>query len=274
MIASDSIISEALLQINGEDLVSNPFQPRKAFPDDEISRLSASISAFGIMQPLRVKHDEVRGKWIIILGECRWIAGKRAGLTVFPCLPWTGEADDPDTFLAQLAENTARNALKPMEQARAIAKAKMMKKWSGKELAERIGLSGGGVSRAEALLTLPEDIQAMVDDGRVSAMAGYHISRLPDAISMRQMADAVAEGKVIGNAITDAVQAVVGKKKVKPVRERLSLPLEGGSLSLASDQPITWEAFNAMLERLRKVAKTWQDKGGDIAELGSQLRPK
>ena len=68
----------------------------------------------------------------------------------------------------QIVENHCRHDLRPLDLARAMAKLKKLKGCTSQDLAAELGISGASVTRAEALLTLPEDVQAMVDDGRLA----------------------------------------------------------------------------------------------------------
>ena len=71
-------MSQALLDIGIDHLMPDPAQPRKSFLKEEIERLASSIKARGILQPLRVKRDEERQCWRIVIGECRWRAARLA----------------------------------------------------------------------------------------------------------------------------------------------------------------------------------------------------
>jgi ParB family chromosome partitioning protein len=121
--------------------------------------------------PLRVRRDEERRCWVLVSGERRWRAARQAGLATVPVLPVGGEASEEDTLTDQIIENEVREDLRPLELARAIAKLKALKGCSSSTLARELGLSNVAVTRAEALLSLPPEIQAMVDDGWCLRMA-------------------------------------------------------------------------------------------------------
>jgi ParB family transcriptional regulator, chromosome partitioning protein len=264
---SDKQISmEELLRLPIDDLMPDPSQPRKTFLAEDISRLAASVAARGILQPLRVLFDEERKKYRIIIGESRWYAARLAGLTMLPCLPVQGQPSETDILTDQIVENSLRNSLRPTELARALSKLKALKKCTAQQLATELGLSGGSISKAEALLSLPEDIQALVDDGSVSSKAAYQISRLPDVRGQRELAQEVAAGKVSPEAAAEAVQAVIGKKKVTPKGGRLSCKLDGGiSVTISAGQPLTKAELQAAAAWLRTEIKKLDD--GEAASL-------
>jgi ParB family transcriptional regulator, chromosome partitioning protein len=264
-----------LLSIAVGELMPDPTQPRKSFLKDEIDRLAASIAARGVLQPLRVRvrPDDDRKCWWIVTGECRWRAAKQAGLTHVPCIEVEGELSEADTLADQVIENSVRNSLKTLELARALSKLKALKGCTSQQLAAELGISGASLSRSEALLSLPDDIQAMVDDGRVPESTAYEISRLPDVAAQRELAQAVAAKQMSRDQVAEAVRGRVGQKNVRPKSSRLPLRLEGGiSVTVSAGQPLTWEEFNAAMDKIRKEAKRLYENGKDIAELARLLR--
>ena len=123
-----------VLMIALAELMPDPSQPRKTFVDEEIQRLSVSIAARGVQQPLRVIRDEQRQCWVILTGESRYRAAKLAGLTTVPCLPVAGELSEADRLADRLTENNVRHDLEPMEEARALAELKALKGCNSKAL--------------------------------------------------------------------------------------------------------------------------------------------
>jgi ParB family transcriptional regulator, chromosome partitioning protein len=265
-------MTTTLLSVEVGLLMPDPTQPRKTFLKEEIDRLAASITARGILQPLRIRPDGERQCWWIVTGECRWRAARQAGLTHVPCLEVEGEVDEADQLADQVIENHIRNSLRPIELARALAKLKALKGCNSRHLAEELGLSGAAITRAEALLTLPSEVQALVDDGSVSESAAYEISRLPDEASQRELASTVAAGRMNRDQAADAVRNRVGKKNVRPKAGRLPLRLDGISVTVSADKPLTWDEFNSAIEKIRKEAKRLYENGKEITELARLLR--
>lgn len=266
-----------LLSVAVGELLPDPTQPRKTFFKEEIDRLAASIAARGVLQPLRVRvrPDDERKCWWIVTGECRWRAAKQAGLTHVPCLPVEGELSEADMLADQVIENSVRNSLRPLELARALAKLKALKGCTAQVLAAELGLSGAGITRSEALLSLPDDIQTLVDEGRVPESTAYEISRLqPDVAAQRELASAVAARQMSRDQVAEAVRRRIGQKNVRPKSSRLACRLEGGmSITVSSeDQPLTWDGLLSALDQIRKQARKLCDDGKDIAALSRLLR--
>ena len=185
-------MSIQLVDVLLDQLMPDPNQPRQAWVQSEIERLAASIAARGVQQPLRVMWDKERKVWRIITGESRWRAAKLAGLKTVPCLPVEGDLDrnrpagrsDHRKFIAAMI---CDHSTWPGR----CAKLKKLKGCNSQVLAAELGISGASVTRAEALLTLPEDVQAMVDDGRLAESAAYELSRLKDEDAVRELASMV-----------------------------------------------------------------------------------
>jgi ParB family transcriptional regulator, chromosome partitioning protein len=269
-----AISSTQVLNIPLAELMPDPSQPRKTFLDEEIQRLKASIAVRGVLQPLRVIWDEQRQVWVILTGESRFRAAKLAGLQTVPCLPVAGELSEADRLADRLTENDVRHDLEPMEAARALARLKALKGCTSKALVEEYGFSGAAISKAEALLSLPADIQELIGSGpgQIAAATGYEISRLPDEQSQRELAQAVVAKHLPRHAVAEAVQAKVGKKAVASKAGRITCKLDGIAITISSGEPLSWDDFNAAMDRVRKEAKKLYESGKAVTELSRLLR--
>lgn len=262
-----------LLSVGIDELMPDPHQPRKNFVSEEIERLAASIAARGVLTPLRVLWDAERQCYLIVCGESRWRAARLAGLSHVPCAVVEGNPDEIDLLADRVVENSVRSDLRPLDFARAIAKLKALKKATSQAIAKEFGLCGAAITRAESLLTLPEDIQALVDAGTVPESAAYEISRLPDVQAQRELAAAVAAGRLTRSQVTEKVQETVGKKKVQPKASRLSCRLDGGvSVTVSAGEPLTWDLVLEAIDRLRKEGRKLAENGRDVSALAQVLR--
>ena len=264
-------------QLNGlmipiDDIFPDPAQPRQHFPPEAIDRMAASVKNRGILQPLRVRRDAQRNAWLLVSGECRWRAAKQVGLSAVPALPIEQEMSETDILSDQLIENICRDELKPLELARSLAKLLKLKGTTAEKLADELGISGASVSRAIKLLTLPEDIQAQIDDGSISADSGYHISRLPDEAAQRILAEDVASGRITRNGVAEAVQKVIPKKDVKPTPERATYRLDGGvTVTVSATTTLTFDLLLAAIEQIRRQADALKKKDKGIGDLAASL---
>jgi ParB family chromosome partitioning protein len=267
-------MSTQLLQIRLDELMPDPNQPRRVWLQAELERLAASVAARGILQPLRVMFDKERKCWRIVCGESRWRAARLAGLETVPCLPVEGELSETDLLADQIVENHVRNDLAPIDLARAMGKLKALKRCNSQTLAAELGISGASVTRAEALLTLPDDVQAMVDDGRLTESAAYVLSRLRDEDAMREMAGMVVASRLNRDQVIEAVRQKVGKKNVAPRTGRVTGKLDGVSFSFAfSAGELTPETLLRALDQIRSKLKELQRSDHkDVSALSDLLR--
>jgi ParB family chromosome partitioning protein len=265
-----------LLEIGVDQLIPDPNQPRRIFLQEEIDRLTVSVKARGILLPLRVLWDDERRVWRIVTGECRYRAARQAGLKTVPCLPVEGELSETDILADQIIENTVRNSLLPLELARALVKLRALKKCTSQTLAEELGISGASVTRAESLLTLPEDVQQLVDCGRLVESAAYEVSRLPDEESQRDMANLIVACRMNRDQVAEAVRQKVGRRNSRPKAGRLSGQIADGlSFTLSSVEPLDWQRVLDAFDRLgqwRREAKSAHERGEAIGEFARALR--
>ena len=264
--------TQQLLSLEIDTLMPDPTQPRKTFAAEEIGRLADSIKARGVLSPLRVAFDEERKSWRIVLGESRWRAAKQAGLTHLPCLPMEGQPSEVEILMDQVVENEVRNQLLPIELARAIDKLRKLRGCTASQLARELGMSGGTISRTEALLSLPADVQSLVDAGKIPPDTAYQISRLPDAESQLKLSQDFILGRVSRDKTAAAVQAVVGKKKVTAKVDRLSITVPGGiTVTISAATKLTHEILVAAIEQIRKQAESLKKAEKDAPSKANSL---
>lgn len=255
-----------------DELAADVSQVRRSLPKEDLQRMVDSVKALGIFQPIRVRWDKQRELWVIISGETRWRSAKIAGLQYVPCQIVEGELTDCDILEEQIVENVVRNDLRPMQLANALAKLRRLKKCTLAMLATELGISAGTIAKSEALLNLPVEIQAMVDEGTVPETTAYHIARHPDRDAMKVLAEAVAAGKLKREEVADQVNAALNSNKpAKTPSVRLACKLDGVSITV-SGGGLTVKALLKAIEQLRQKAKALEE-GADIAALAKSLQP-
>ncbi len=156
-----------MAEIPVERLRPNPHQPRHHFDQEAIEELTASIRRHGVLQPLLVSEDG-QDRYVIITGERRWRAARRAGLRVVPAVIRERLEDAAQLELA-LVENLQRRDLTPLEEARAFDQLRSSLGLTQAEIAERVAMDRSTVANALRLLKLPLEIQTQVEQGELSA---------------------------------------------------------------------------------------------------------
>ena len=185
------------------DLIDpSPLQPRGIFDESKLDELARSISANGVVQPLIVRPKQDRFE--LIAGERRWRAAQRAGLTRVPAIV-RNVSDDKVLELA-LIENIQREDLNPIEEARAYKKLIDTVGLTQEVVAERVGRDRSYVTNFLRLLRLPEDLQELVQAGRISTGHARTLLGLPDVAAQRRLARKIIERDLSVRATEQAVR--------------------------------------------------------------------
>jgi ParB family chromosome partitioning protein len=177
--------SSELAHVPVEEIHPNPRQPRKRFDHEATVGLAESIKAQGIIQPV-VLRPRAAGGYELVAGERRWRAAREANLQTLPAL--VRDAADRDALLLGLVENVAREALTPIEEARAFAVLVDEFELSLGDIAERVGASKPAVSNRLRLLELSDDILGMVERGELTEGHARAVLAVPDNEGRRRLA--------------------------------------------------------------------------------------
>jgi len=167
-----SLIGETKLETNINklpisDLLSNKFQPRKIFDEDNLKDLTNSIKERGIIQPIIVrKSADQNSKYEIIAGERRWLAAQKAGLHEVPVL--ITEVNDLKSLEFAIVENVQRHDLNAIEEARGYQRLIKEFKYDQEKVAKFIGKSRSHVTNFLRLLNLPEDVLKLIENKQLS----------------------------------------------------------------------------------------------------------
>jgi ParB family chromosome partitioning protein len=166
-------------QLAISDIVANPVQPRRQFMAEAMEELIASVKTHGVLQPILVR-DLGDGRYEIVAGERRWRAAQAAGLHQLPAVIKT--LDDRTAFEFALIENIQRSDLNAMEEARGYARLIADFGHTQAALSAIIGKSRSHIANLLRLLDLPPEVQAMVEDGRLSMGHARALAGAPDPV--------------------------------------------------------------------------------------------
>ncbi|KIC36294.1 ParB/RepB/Spo0J family partition protein [Leisingera sp. ANG-M7] len=149
-----------------ENVVANPNQPRRQFLQEDLDDLTASIKEKGVLQPLIVR-PRAGGKYEIVAGERRWRASQAAQLHEVPVL--IRDYSDLEMMEVAIIENIQRSDLNAMEEAQSYKQ--LMEKFghTQEKMAEALGKSRSHIANLVRLLHLPEDVQILVQERKLSA---------------------------------------------------------------------------------------------------------
>jgi ParB family chromosome partitioning protein len=166
---------ETPLQIPSDSIDANPLQPRRVFESDRLEELAQSIRANGIIQPLVVR--KAGNRYQLVAGERRWRASKIAGLSHVPVVI----RDIPDDRLLEitLIENIQREDLNPIETAIAFSRMARELNLAPDQIGMRTGKDRSTVSNFMRLLQLPEEVQQLIAEQKLTAGHGRCLLTLP-----------------------------------------------------------------------------------------------
>jgi len=193
-------------------LRANPLQPRRLFNKESINELAASIKSKGLVQPILVRpSDKNPGDYEIIAGERRWRAAQIAQLHEIPAV--IKNLNDVETLEIAIIENIQRSDLTVIEEATGYKKLIESYGHTQEQLSEVVGKSRSHVANIMRLLTLPQSIQDMITEGKISA--GHARAIMNSAFPEKLAEKIISENLSVREAESIAKQ---GKNHIKKVR--------------------------------------------------------
>jgi ParB family chromosome partitioning protein len=171
------ITLKSVMEVDVEEIIPNPYQPRTNFDSTKLQELADSIVEHGIIQPLVVSHRKAGG-YELIAGERRLEAAKLAGLSKVPVV--TRQATEQNKAEWALIENIQRHNLNPIEEAQAYERMRKEFQLTQEEIARKVGKSRSAVANILRLLKLPEEIKVALATGKITEGHGRTILALSD----------------------------------------------------------------------------------------------
>ena len=203
-------------ELNVKDIHPNRKQPRSEFDEQDMEELVHSITEIGVLQPIVVRPSREKGaeKYELVMGERRWRATQRAGLTKIPAI--VRDTQDVDLLRDALLENLHRSQLNPIEEAAAYQQLLDEFGTTQEQLAQRIGRSRPQISNTLRLLKLPALVQRRVAAGVLSSGHARALLALRSQAEMERIAQkTVNEGLSVRS-----VEELVAASSQTPKKER------------------------------------------------------
>src|SRR5690242_15692744 len=192
-------------EVDVNAIVPGPMQPRTHFDEGALEGLSDSIRSQGIIQPVLVRR--IADHYELIAGERRWRAARLAGLARVPVV--VREVADKDLLEIALIENIQRENLNPIEEAQAYQRLIENVGLTQEELAARVGRDRSYITNYLRLLKLPDDLQKLVIEGRLSTGHARTILGLSHVDLQRKIARQVIDGGLSVRATEHIVRKAV-----------------------------------------------------------------
>ena len=215
------------IEIAIDEIRANPYQPRKEFDEKALQDLSNSIKVHGIFTPLLVRKSQAKG-YELIAGERRLRAAKLAGLTVVPAI--SVEFTDEEMMEISILENVQREDLNPIEEAAAYDSLIKRLGYTQEKLAERVGKSREYCANMLRLLKLPQDVQQLVSEKKLTMGHVRPLLSLKDEDEMYDVAIHIMKEKMSVRDVEKYIRELNGqdnkKKKDKVEKDPVVLDLE------------------------------------------------
>jgi ParB family transcriptional regulator, chromosome partitioning protein len=238
-------------------VIPNPRQPRKVFDEEALDELADAIKEVGLLQPVVVRETGP-GQYELVMGERRWRASQRAGLTHIPAIVRATENDD--MLRDALMENLHREQLNPLEEAAAYQQLLDDFGATHDELAKKVGRSRPHISNTLRLLQLPGEVQRRVAAGVLSAGHARALLSLDDPEAQDHLAHRiVAEGLSVR-----AVEEIVTMGGVRPAKARRPAVRQTSAPALDRLADRLSDAFDT-----RVKVELGKRKGKIVVEFGS-----
>lgn len=214
--STENVASSGLSEVDITLISGNPEQPRSRFDEKALNELALSIATNGIVQPIVLR--QIGDSYQIVAGERRWRAAQLAGLRKVPAV--IKEVADDKILEIALIENIQREELNPIEEANAYRNLIEKIGLTQEELSERIGKERTLIATAIRLLKLPQEIQEMIANGKITAGHGRALLLAGDRTVQIRTARAIIEKrlsvreteKIVKRAASEPLQQSAKKK--------------------------------------------------------------
>lgn len=241
-----------------EKILVNPEQPRKLFGDEELRELAGSIRDYGVLQPIMVREAE-QGFYSIIAGERRFRAGMLAGLTEIPAI--VRRMEEEEAQLVALVENVQREDLNFIEEARAYKRLMDDFGLTQAEIAQKVGKQQSTISNKIRILALPDDVQLVLLDYKLTERHARALLRLEDVSDRRKV----------------VMRVVKNNLNVKQTEKLIDDLLKGQEEQHRKKNKINYISYKIYVNTIRKAftqikemeenAKFIQEDKGDFLEM-------
>jgi len=243
--------SSQVLTVKLHEIEPNRGQPRKNFDNEALAELADSISEHGVMQPLLVRELPTGG-YQLIAGERRWRASNMAGLSEVPVI--VRDVSDKEVMELALIENLQREDLNPLEEAKGYQQLMDSYDLTQEEVSKRVGKSRPSVANALRLLSLPESVQQMVFENRLSAGHAKALLGFKDNDELLKTAN-------------NAASAGLSVREVEKMAKRAN-----ASPQIRFKAPTTRESFYSEVEialstQLGRKVRVYEGKGKGLLEM-------
>jgi ParB family chromosome partitioning protein len=217
-------VDDIIVTIPLNKIKPNRFQPRTKFNEQKLEELADSIKKHGLAQPILVVESIVPGEYEIIAGERRYRASKIAGNKDIKAIVKRA-VNDKQRFDLALIENLQRENLDPIEEAKAFQRLIEEFSHTHEQIAEVIGKERSVISNTLRLLSLPEDVQILIAEGKISPGHGRMLASIEDVAKIKQIVKKILNEKLSVRAVEKIVSDLkkISYQKIKEKKQEIEL---------------------------------------------------
>lgn len=216
---TEKTAGDELLEIDLDLIQPNSEQPRTRFAEEKLEELAQSIRINGIVQPIIIRRKN--SHFELVAGERRWRAAQKAGLQKIPAV--IKDVSDEKLLELALVENIQRQELNAIEEAKAYRKLVDTIGLTQEVIADRVGKNRTVITTFLRLLKLPDDIQKLIEEEKISAGHGRALLLTDDADAQRKISKIIIEMSLSVRETEKAVKRInkgesetIVNKQVKP----------------------------------------------------------
>ena len=217
------------------DMISpNPDQPRTDINEESIAELADSITKVGLLQPIIVRP--MGEGYQIIAGERRWRAARLAGLDRVPVRVLS--KTDTESLELALIENLLRDDLNPIEESRGYRRLLTEYRMTQAELADKVSKSRSTITNALRLLDLPDEVQDLVYENKMTAGHARAILSVPEEAARLKLAERIVSDGLSVREVENLARLFAACQAERPPR------------------PVTPKSFKTVARKLRRLLTT------------------
>jgi len=210
-------IENEILEVKIENIVPNKYQMRTEFNNDKIIELADSIKENGLVQPIVV--TKAGRKYMLIAGERRWRAAKKAGLESIQCIE--KEMDNENYLTISLIENIQRENLSPVEEAAAYDRMINEFSMTQQEISEKVGKSRSAIANTLRILSLPRELRDLIDQEKITAGHARALLVIKDPNKRKKLAEKIIKEKLTVRETEKLASMAAGTAKT--IRKQVSI---------------------------------------------------
>lgn len=242
-------MEEKIEQLKLSEIMKNPYQPRLVFDENKLQELSHSIKENGVLQPIVVRKSALVG-YELLAGERRFLASKMAGMETIPAI--VRAYSDEKMMTLSILENLQRENLNPVEEARSLDILVKKLQMTHEEVGQRLGKSRSYVSNAIRILSLPQELLGLVEDGQLSLAHARTLLAEKNPIEQKRLALLVINEKM---SVRQLEHLIYSPKKSEPAVSKKSVSIDKNIFIKATEEELKKTIGNTVKIKSNKVYK-------------------